>query len=143
VKELIKQLEQEEGRKPSVYKDHLGFYTIGIGRLVDERKGGGLSDEEIDFLLTNDIKKKTAELLQKAPWVAALDQVRLDALIAMAFQLGVDGLLGFKTSLGLIKDGRYTEAAEQMLKSLWASQTPARAKRVAEQIRTGVRQYKY
>ena len=143
MKELIKQLEQEEGREASVYKDHRGFYTIGIGRLVDERKGGGLSDEEIDFLLTNDIKKKTAELLQKAPWVASLDQVRLDALIAMAFQLGVDGLLGFKTSLGLIKGGRYTEAAEQMLKSLWATQTPARAKRVAEQIRTGVRQYKY
>ncbi|MFV0678197.1 hypothetical protein [Variovorax sp. tm] len=56
----------------------------------------------------------------------------------MSFQLGVDGLLGFKHTLALIEEGNYTFAADNMLKSKWADQTPARAKRLANQMRTGV-----
>ncbi|MNL28639.1 hypothetical protein D3C87_1502920 [compost metagenome] len=56
----------------------------------------------------------------------------------MPFQLGVDGLLGFKSTLALIEEGKYTFAADNMLKSKWAEQTPARAKRLAVQMRTGI-----
>jgi lysozyme len=56
----------------------------------------------------------------------------------MSFQLGVDGLLGFKQTLDAVKGGRYDEAAFDMLQSRWAQQTPARAKRLAEQMRTGL-----
>jgi lysozyme len=59
----------------------------------------------------------------------------------MAFQLGTDGLLGFKNTLALIRDGKYAEAADAMLLSLWAKKTPERAKRLAEQMRSGVWQY--
>jgi len=52
--------------------------------------------------------------------------------------MGVDGLLGFKNTLELIRTGSYEKAAEGMLSSLWAKQTPARAKRLAVQMRTGV-----
>ena len=140
--ELSKQLRQEEEEVLSAYQDHLGYWTIGVGRLIDSRKGGNITAEESEYLLQNDIKRKTEELLRKAPWTASLDPVRFDALVSMAFQMGVEGLLSFTTSLRLIKEGKYTEASEQMLKSLWAKQTPARAKRVAEQMKTGVRIYK-
>lgn len=60
------------------------------------------------------------------------------SLLNMAFQMGVDGLLGFKNTLELIRTGSYEKAAEGMLSSLWAKQTPARAKRLAVQMRTGV-----
>ena len=60
----------------------------------------------------------------------------------MAFQMGVDGLLGFKNTLAMIQSGRYSDAAKGMLSSLWAKQTPARAKRMSEQMRTGVWQFK-
>ena len=70
-----------------------------------------------------------AELLRRAPWMSALDSVRFGALLNMAFQMGVDGLLGFKNTLTTIEAGRYESAAEQMLQSRWAKQTPERAKR--------------
>ncbi len=56
----------------------------------------------------------------------------------MAFQLGVTGLLGFVTTLKLVRDGKYEEASKQMLSSEWASQTPARAQRLSVQMKTGV-----
>jgi lysozyme len=55
----------------------------------------------------------------------------------MAFQLGTDGLLGFKNTLALIRDGKYAEAAEAMLQSKWATQTPERAQRLAKQMKEG------
>ena len=59
---LAQMLEAEEGRKRSAYQDHLGYWTIGVGRLIDRRKGGGLSPDEIDYLLTNDIRAKSREV---------------------------------------------------------------------------------
>lgn len=134
---LAEQLEQEEGRRRAVYQDHLGYWTIGVGRLIDARKGGGLRDSEIDLLLANDIAATTAEVTRALPWVAALDEPRRAVLIGMAFQMGVQGMLGFRTTLGLVQAGRYAEAGDQMLRSRWAQQTPARAYRMAEQMRSG------
>lgn len=140
--ELVRQLKADEGVKPCVYDDHLGYKTIGVGRLVDSRKpGAGLRPIEIDFLLQNDIDDRIEQLTKRLPWFENLDEVRQGALLNMAFQLGVDGLLGFKNTLKLVEDGRYSEAADNMLLSKWAQQTPARAKRMAEQMRTGQWQY--
>ncbi len=55
----------------------------------------------------------------------------------MAFQLGTAGLLGFTNTLQLVQAGKYAEAGAAMLQSKWAQQTPNRAKRLAEQMRTG------
>ena len=134
---LIQQLRREEGVVRHVYQDHLGFWTIGAGRLVDERKGGGLSDDEIDYLLRNDVNRFTAEVLTALPWVARLDEARQAVVIGMAFQMGTAGLLGFKNTLAFIKAGQYALAAKGMLASKWAQQTPDRARRMAKQMETG------
>lgn len=140
--ELIRQLKADEGVKPCVYKDSLGFYTIAVGRLVDDRKpGAGLRPIEIDFLLQNDIDDRIEQLTKRLPWFQNLDEVRQGALLNMAFQLGVDGLLGFKNTLKMVEDGRYSDAADNMLLSKWAQQTPERAKRMAKQMKTGQWQY--
>lgn len=139
--ELERQLRGDEGEVLYAYQDHLGFWTLGVGRLIDHRKGGGISRAESANMLANDIESKQAEMDRKMPWWRTLDPVRQGALTNMAFQLGVDGLLGFQTTLRLIQAGQYTEASIQMLRSKWAAQTPARAKRMADQIRTGVWQY--
>jgi lysozyme len=135
---LAAQLERDEKRVRHVYQDHLGYWTLGIGRLVDERKGGGLTDDEIDYLLGNDINRREAELRRRIDFFGRLDDVRKAALLNMAFQLGVDGLLGFKRMLGCLRDERFAEAETHALDSKWAKEdTPARARRVARQLATG------
>lgn len=134
---IATQLRQEEGSVPHAYQDHLGYWTIGVGRLIDQRKGGGLSPDEVDYLLRNDIEAKTREVFAALPWAKDLNEPRQAVLIGMAFQMGTTGLLGFKNTLALIKAGRYTEAAAGMLNSLWAQQTPGRATRMARQMEIG------
>jgi lysozyme len=142
ISELTKQLRLEEGVMPCAYRDHLGFLTIGVGRLVDKRKpGSGLRPEEIDFMLRNDIDDRINALHTRLPWFQDLDDARRGALVAMSFQLGVEGLLGFERTLTLIREGKYENAAHAMLQSKWAQQTPERAQRMAEQMRTGLWQY--
>jgi lysozyme len=134
---IIQQLRNEEGVVAHAYQDSLGFWTIGVGRLIDQRKGGLLYPDEIDYLLANDVKRKTDGLTSALPWFHLLDERRQAVLIGMAFQMGVKGLLAFTTTLGHIRVGRYAEAAVAMLESTWAKQTPERAKRLSKQMETG------
>lgn len=142
-------LAREEGRERAAYQDHLGYWTVGIGRLIDKRKGGGLSNAEIDMLLANDIAAVRRQLAvdpdTAAAWARVKDDpVRAVALISMGFQMGVGasgkddaGLSGFDTTLAAIASGAFAAAATSMLGSLWAKQTHGRAQRVAAMIRTG------
>jgi lysozyme len=135
--DLKSQLLREEGAESCAYQDSLGYWTIGVGRLIDSRKGGGLSNEEIDYLLDNDIKAKTREVLLALPWMEKLNDARQAVLIGMAFQMGMKGLLQFKRALGSIEDGHYNKAAAEMMDSAWARQTFGRAARMAQQMETG------
>lgn len=135
---ITRLLRGEEGEKLYEYKDHLGYSTIGVGRLIDKRKNGGITSEESAYLLGNDIQKRLTELDLKLPWIKRLDDARRGVLLSMAFQMGVDGLLAFKNTLEMVRTGRYADAANGMLNSLWARQTPQRAQRHAVQMRTGV-----
>lgn len=134
---IIEQLRRDEGEVLTAYTDTLGFLTIGVGRLIDKQRGGGISAQESAYLLNNDIARVDAALRSRLSWYGQLDEVRQGALINMGFQLGIDGLLGFTRSLGCIRDGRFAEAETHLLASKWAEQTPARARRIARQIVTG------
>lgn len=134
---LLQELKRDEGFVSHVYKDHLGYDTIGVGRLVDRRRGGGISEYEGDILLGNDVDRVVGSLDHKIPWMRDLSDARQRALVNMAFQLGVNGLLNFRKTLSFMKDGKFEEAAEEALNSRWARQTPERAKRIAKMIREG------
>jgi lysozyme len=136
-KKAISQLRRHEGEVLYAYQDHLGFWTIGIGRLIDKRKNGGISKDEAEYLLSNDVAKVLRELTARLPWFDKLSEPRRAVLLNMGFQLGIGGLMGFSRTLGLIEAGNYAEAADQMLQSKWAQQTPKRAGEMAEQMRTG------
>jgi len=135
IAELTSQLRRDEGEKLHAYQDHLGYWTIGVGRLIDRAKGGGISRAESAMLLANDIDETMRELLRRAPWIGTLSYPRQGVLINMAFQMGVDGLLGFKHTLKMIEQGEYEKAADAMLNSKWAQQTPNRAYRLSRQMR--------
>lgn len=138
----IKQLREEEGEVLHAYQDHLGFWTIGVGRLIDKRKGGGLTKEESAYLLANDIAKVEQELDSRLSWWRTINDARQAVLLGMAFQMGIGGLLGFKNTLKMIQAGDWQGAANGMLSSLWARQTPSRARRMSDQMRTGEWQWK-
>jgi lysozyme len=141
--ELARHLRGEEDVRPCAYRDHLGFLTIGVGRLVDDRKpGAGLRPDEISYLLNNDIDDRINALTKALPWFQNIDDVRKGVLLSMAFQMGTAGLLSFERTLSLVRDGKYDQAAFAMGQSLWAKQTPERAQRMAEQMRSGIWQFK-
>lgn len=128
---------RDEGFRRSVYADSLGYWTVGIGRCIDARKGGGITQSEAFFLLRNDLGSKSAALDATIPWWKTLDPVRHAVLLSMAFQMGPAGLLGFRNTLRAIQESRWDDAAALMLTSKWATQVPLRASRLAEAMRTG------
>lgn len=135
---LKKQLEIEEGNIPHAYKDHLGYWTIGVGFMVDKRKGGKLLPEEIDFILNNRISILSKQVADKVKTFNSLNEPRQAVLINMAYQMGLDGLLGFTNTLAMLERGDFAGTAAGMLHSKWHNiDTPARAKRMSEQMRTG------
>src|ERR1051325_1053349 len=134
---LKNQLVEHEGLKCSAYTDSLGYVTIGVGRLIDARKGGGISHAEAMWLLENDIARIMSDLDRELPWWRSLDDVRQRVLIDMCFNLGINGLLTFKLTLAAVKEGRWEDAARGMTGSKWASQVKGRAVRLAEMMRTG------
>lgn len=128
---------REEGFRPSAYQDHLGFWTIGYGVCIDARKGCGITQGEAAFLIENRLDRIRGELDIAIPWWRELSAERCSALMSMAYQMGVRGLLGFHKMLDHMEAGEFDKAADEALDSTWADQTPARAKRVSELIRNG------
>ena len=133
--QIVDDLKRHEGLRLHAYQDHLGYWTIGYGRMIDERRGGGISEAEAEHLLENDIDRVASRLQNERGFRLAPDGVKR-ALVNMAFQLGVGGLLGFKRMWSALERNDYAQAAEEALDSRWAEQAPNRAKEVAEWIRT-------
>ncbi len=127
-------LTKHEGVREKPYLDTVGKLTIGVGRNLDDV---GLFPDEIQFLLSNDIKRSWKGLVEKLPWVEQLDEVRQHVLLDMCFNLGLNGLMQFKNTLVLIEKGAYANAAGQMLKSKWAGQVGKRALRLSKMMETG------
>ena len=131
---LKDQLVRDEELRLKPYTDSVGKLTIGIGRNLTDK---GISFQEAQGLLANDIADATADLEAKLPWTATLDDVRKGALLNMAFNLGIGGLLEFHDFRARMQRGDFSGAAGAMLDSLWARQVGARATRLSMQIQTG------
>jgi len=134
---LVKMLKLHEGVRSHAYQCSADKWTIGVGRNIDEDGGLGLSSEEINVLLINDIERVKSELSANYFWFPALDEVRQAALIDMCFNLGLSRLRGFVKALEAMSRQQFDNAAEEFLDSRWASQVGQRAIRVTEMIRTG------
>jgi len=133
---LSEQLRIHEGVRSHAYKCSANMITVGVGRNIDENGGLGLSDDEIDYLLENDIKRCRDEL-DNYSWFGDLDEVRQDAMVNLCFNLGLSRLAYFKNALTSMAIGAYSDAAEHFLDSRWATQVGKRAEDVAHMIRTG------
>lgn len=133
---LVKQLRRHEGVRTHAYLCSENKITVGVGRNLDENGGIGLSEDEIDYLLKNDIKRCQQELIALS-WFVDLDSVRRDALTNLCFNLGMTRLMGFRKAMAAMAVGNYEEAADEFYDSKWAKQVGLRADEVCEMIRTG------
>src|SRR3972149_8531667 len=102
---LLEQIKRDERLKLSAYRDSESFWTIGYGRMIDERKGGGISRDEAEYLLANDIGRVQRELDQHLGWWRSLSEERQAVMVGMAFQMGIAGLCAFVYTLAHIQAG--------------------------------------
>jgi lysozyme len=134
-RDIVKaQLRVDEGMRLKPYRDTVGKLSIGIGRNLDDV---GLSLEEVDFLLENDIT--TAERTARAllPNFDKLSDNRKAVCINLAFNLGQNRLGQFKKFRKAVQEEDWSRAAVELGNSLWASQVGARATRLIKIMEVG------
>jgi lysozyme len=146
-KEFLERLREEiisdEGCVLEVYKDHLGYYTVGVGHLIrpsDEEwgtfTGTKITQTRADELLTKDFNNVLKECEDNlAVWSEVGEEVKL-ILANMAFNLGLPRLKKFKLMLKAINEKDYVKAAEEGLDSRWAKQVYNRAHRLMDRLRS-------
>ena len=135
-------LEREEGVKYEIYLDHLGIPTCGVGHMLipeDEEHGcevgTPVSEERVAALFEADLKIVEDDCWQLFDHYNYLpDNIQL-VCAAMAFQLGRSRLSGFKKFRAAINEGRWSDAADEMIDSRWYKQTTARAERMIALVR--------
>lgn len=135
---LAKDLKRDEGFLPYAYKDSLGFMTIGYGRLIERKLGGGITEDEADYLLMNDIVRVETALDKEFPWWRKHPENVQRAMANMCYNLGIKKFKSFKNTLAYLKAGQYNAAADNAMNSLWARQVGARAKRVTDLMRSSI-----
>lgn len=146
---IIEQLKIDEGFRKHVYKDTLGYDTVGYGYCLTKNPCR-LSNENIKEIHAIGITEKVAEQLlidychalenklhSVLPCFETLNDVRKEVLINMSYNLGVSGVLGFKHMIAELEKGDFERAAICMIDSKWATQVKARATRLAEQMKNG------
>lgn len=136
MKRLVDQLKLHEGSRTHAYECPMGYLTIGVGRNIDAVGGIGLSEDEIDYLLRNDIERCYREL-DRFSWFMDLDQVRQEALVNMCFNLGFTRLMKFTKMMAAMAEGKYQLASIEALDSKWAKQVGNRAKDIAYMLEFG------
>ena len=133
---LVNMLKRHEGVRNKVYMCPAGYETIGVGRNISE-SGLGLSEDEVEYLLKNDILRCRNELLGEYDWFENLDSVRQEAMIDLSFNLGQTKLRTFVKALGHMADGNYEEAGREFYNSRWAEQVGDRSLEVCQMIGSG------
>tara|TARA_R110000751_G_scaffold265177_1_gene364272 strand:+ start:827 stop:1255 length:429 start_codon:yes stop_codon:yes gene_type:complete len=135
-----KRIKEHEGFSPTVYEDTLGYKTVGYGHLVTIKDefiiGEVYSTDDLEDVFEDDYKiafDNAHDLLEDEdiPFHETVESV----LIEMAFQLGLPRLKKFVNFIQGLKDQDYKKAADEMIDSRWAKQTPNRAEGLANMIR--------
>ena len=160
---LKRELELEEGKRKTAYKDSEGLWTIAIGHRLNEQndaeleilgieddlddwEGFEISEEQIYRLLDHDVEE-TLRRLRNAfddDLLQSLAPKRFMAVFQMCYQIG--SVTGFPAFVEAVKNEDWDRAADEMLFrnglkkevwSRWHKQTPGRCEKMAGLMRTG------
>lgn len=137
-----------EGVRTDVYRDSLGYWTIGCGHLVTRDKtatreqaaalcGAPWTLERCYADLREGVASRKQALDKRWPWWRDLSPARQAVMVSMAYQLGMDGLAQFRTFLGHAERGEHEDAALALLASKAAHQTPRRWQEQARMWKAG------
>lgn len=130
--QVRKRLIEHEGIKLSPYRCTAGKLTIGVGRNLDDR---GISQATATQMLEEDIEIVLDELKRALPFWEKLKWNYKEALVDLAFNMGVPRLMMFKRMLTAIEADEPDKAAEELLESRYASQVGIRASNIAALLR--------
>ena len=136
IDQVTESLREEEGWSSTIYKCSENKMSLGYGRNVDPDGGIGITREEGELMLANDVRRTIEELESAFPQFHDLDQPRTAVLIELCFQLGLPTLRKFSNMLAGLWAGDNDRAADELLDSRYARQVPARARRYAERLRS-------
>ena len=144
--DIISLLNVEEGYSETPYYCSAGYPTIGIGQRIGP-KGAPLKLYEFTVSkslaavwLAEKVKETLADMDKYENIRAAMavcNEPRQAILISMAYQMGAEGLSGFKNTLKAIASQNWHAAQSGMLASKWQRDTPNRAQRHAIQMLSG------
>nr|MBP3725421.1 glycoside hydrolase family protein [Campylobacter sp.] len=138
--EFINEIKFNEGFSSKIYECSVGKDTIGYGFKVDclssdeiALNGGKVEPmpkENADKILNLKLKKLEKEAFEVFDWLENAPLKVQECVIEMCYQMGIPGVKKFNHTLHYMRTAQYQKAYENGLKSLWAKQTPKRAKRV-------------
>jgi lysozyme len=140
-KEIVDHFIREEGYSEKSYLDTKGNWTIGIGHLLGV--GSSFSDmrwtrAKIISVFENDLDSAYADAKIIFPQFMSFSYNVQLAILDMIFNMGAVRFRGFKKSIRLINEGRFKEAAVEILDSKWAKvDVPNRAIRVSNLMKKG------
>ena len=129
---ILKDIKRHEGFRSKVYKCTEGYDTIGYGFAIKDLE----IDEDIaELILMKKIKKLLERIISSFEWFeGSPDEIKY-VVTNMCYQLGVTGFSKFKKTIYLFETEQYEEASSEMLDSLWAKQTPNRAKELSSIVK--------
>ena len=132
--ELEREVASDEGFMRIPYRCTSGKLSIGYGTNIQD----GITKEEALLLMRYRLGKVVAALESRLPFWSKLTDERRRVLANMGYQLGMDGLMGFKRMLAAVERGDYDTAGKEMMDSKWArSDSPARAQRLRKMMVRG------
>lgn len=126
--EIVERLIMHEGLNLKPYRCPMGYLTIGVGRnlitnplTAAEKKvvgdwSKGITMETAEYLLRNDIRRVLADCRNNIKCWNMLDAERKYALLDMAFNLGIKGLLRFKKNALRFRNRQLSRRRQRVLK---------------------------
>jgi len=94
-----------------------------------------IEEDEAKVVLNMRLNKISNELMTRIPFYNKLNSDIKEMLTMMAYQMGVDGLLGFEHMLKAIEEEDWCEAYEEGKDSKWFRETPNRATAVLKPLK--------
>ena len=129
---LIEQIKESEGFRPTVYQCTEGYDTIGYGFAIKDLV---LGEDICEIILERKIAELKIRIQQKLPFYDDMPEKAQDVIVEMCYQMGINGFSKFKKTIDHLMRKDYKAASVEMLDSRWAKQTPNRAKKLSNQMK--------